>query len=174
MPFHVGIDHVQYMVQHAHAWSPGHGLSWFKTRVDRASGQAPEHVILQYGDYEGWERIGKLLVTENNRSLQARYDDAESMLVDPGRFEFLNRPLENPNPIACLKAIACYRYQACEHTGWDESEAAQFCESLEKRAVGKLYETLPEDLRVWPVARYLDHASAGVSILAMMKGGTSR
>jgi hypothetical protein len=37
-----------------------------------------------------------------------------------------------------LNAVHCYEYQACEHPGWETSEAHAFCKALERRLISKL------------------------------------
>jgi hypothetical protein len=39
------------------------------------------------------------------------------------------------NPVAILKAIRCYEYQSCEHTGWETSEARLFCGAFRSRMI---------------------------------------
>ena len=53
------------------------------------------------------------------------------------------------DPVAVLKALDCYEYQACEDGGWEASEALAFCEALRHRAVGRLpgYEAAPWEVR---------------------------
>ena len=85
---------------------------------------------------------------ENVRSVSYRYTDV--------------RPNELPGPVAApwlgeytarttdlnfairtgrirladiVSAVACYRYQSCEHPEWHDSVAAAFCEELEAEAL---------------------------------------
>src|SRR5262252_7882178 len=63
-------------------------------------------------------RVGAMLVNQNKRSVNFRYDEDE--LEAPYEFE----PLPGaPNPLVILKAIGGYEYQACETPDWEETEA---------------------------------------------------
>ena len=37
-----------------------------------------------------------------------------------------------------LKALACLRYQSCEHPAWEASEAATFCQQLQAALIAGL------------------------------------
>lgn len=54
----------------------------------------------------------------------------------PYRYNILNtRPTD---PVEILKAIACYEYQACECSSWQESNAKAFCNALRVRMIREL------------------------------------
>ena len=78
-------------------------------------------------------RVGAMLVAENRRSVDHRYDETET--EDP--YVFTELP-GRPDPVIVLKAIACYEYQSCEHPEWEESEAHDFCEALRDRMISSL------------------------------------
>lgn len=77
--------------------------------------------------------VGAMLVAENRRSVDYRYDEAEE--EEPYVFNALQG---RPDPVVVLKAIACYEYQACETPDWEESEAYAFCQALRHRMIGAL------------------------------------
>jgi hypothetical protein len=88
-------------------------------------------------------RVGALLLAENRRSVDHRYDETE--WEEPYLFE----PVPGwPDPVIVLKAIACYEYQSCEHPGWRTSEAHAFCQALRARAISLLpgYDQAPWDI----------------------------
>lgn len=68
---------------------------------------------------------GAVLVAENKRSVNYRYDADE--IEAPYEFTYYAGPFD---PVAILKALHCYEYQASEHEGWKASEAREFCEAL--------------------------------------------
>lgn len=88
------------------------------------------------------DRTGQMLVLENRRSVDHRYDETEPVELyhyeDPG-FEL--------EPVEVLRAVACYRYQACEHPDFGRSEAESFLTSLEHVAIKQLpgYEKAERD-----------------------------
>ena len=93
---------------------------------------------------EDFDPAGQLLWEENIRSVQFRYPSIPREEL-PGpigeSFEYVH---ENQlfsskiNPVAVLKAITGYSYQACETDDWKESEAHAFVESLKSLAISKL------------------------------------
>jgi len=52
--------------------------------------------------------VGRMLLAENQRSVNARYQREDA----PPSYTF--RPYRDTTAVQCLKAIACYEYQACE------------------------------------------------------------
>jgi hypothetical protein len=88
-------------------------------------------------------RVGALLLAENRRSIDHRYDETE--WEEPYLFE----PAPGwQDPVIVLKAIACYEYQSCEHPGWETSEAHAFCQALRARTISLLpgYDEAPWDI----------------------------
>jgi len=75
---------------------------------------------------------GRMLLTENVRSVCHRYNEPmdSSDLPGPIGFSLADATFTYPEiamgkvlePVAVLKAIACYEYQSCEHPGWEGSE----------------------------------------------------
>lgn len=90
--------------------------------------------------YETADAVGQMLVDQNVRSIEARYQDCEDMIGDarePYTFE-VAAVLWPMTPVAMLKAIDCYEYQSCEDDGWHRSEAQQFCEALRGWTISQL------------------------------------
>ncbi|MER5754385.1 hypothetical protein [Streptomyces sp. NPDC002088] len=92
--------------------------------------------------------VGAMLLAENRRSVDHRY--AEEEWEQPYLFQSLPGV---PNPVAVLKALDGFEYQACEHPEWETSEAFNFCDSLRRTAIKKLpgyedapWEVLPSNL----------------------------
>ena len=84
------------------------------------------------------QQIGQKLLDENYKSFNARYnrDDA------PHSFVFYPVEME---PIEVVRLCHCYNYQACEHDGWDTSEAKEISRQIEHYAIKNVpgYEGAP-------------------------------
>ena len=84
------------------------------------------------------DRVGQMLVDENVKSVCHRYGESVTSDNLPGPSEAYWRtpyayPLvarRTPTPVEGLKLISAYEYQSCEHPGWNNSEAYNFCEAL--------------------------------------------
>jgi hypothetical protein len=76
---------------------------------------------------------GAVLVAENKRSVNHRYDDDE--IEDPYEFAFYAGPFDL---VAILRALDCYEYQASEHPGWAVSEACEFVNALRRHTIRSL------------------------------------
>ena len=88
-------------------------------------------------DYDVATKVLRMLRAENNASLAARYPshpDMQSALEDDDEATLRGEP----DPVQVLKAVNCYAYQACEHDGWEASEARKFCERLKACAIANL------------------------------------
>jgi hypothetical protein len=105
--------------------APSDRGSWTSAEAQR---QASERERTLTPDSAG--RVGAMLLAENRRSMDHRYNEEE--LEEPYLFRELPRV---PDPIVVLKAIDGYRYQSCEHPIWAGSEAAAFCAALQERAI---------------------------------------
>lgn len=96
------------------------------------------------------DETGALLMAVNTEAVNHRYNENEA--PEPYTFDRLGI---NIKPAVILKAIACYRYQACEHPQWraDRDQrgisadaqtsytvrtAQDFLDDLERKAVSKL------------------------------------
>jgi hypothetical protein len=103
-------------------------LVWFWPAIDAASDRGSwtseelQHQARQRRrelTHASAGRVGAMLLAENRRSVDHRYDEQE--WEEPYLFHALPGV---PDPVIVLKAIACYRYQSCEHPDWPASEAA--------------------------------------------------
>src|SRR4051812_37320093 len=93
--------------------------------------------------------VGRLLWTENARSVRARYEDAdESGMVDQEEIDlYVWEPPANglagmpgchgyhATAVEGLKAVDCFEYQSCEHGGWRESSAFAYCDVMRRHLV---------------------------------------
>ena len=82
------------------------------------------------------DKVGQMLLDENIESVQYRYPDGKLTEL-PGRTDceyilpFQHHPMGKvPKPMELIKITRCYEYQACEHPGWEDSEAKSFCGAL--------------------------------------------
>jgi hypothetical protein len=107
------------------AYSPGHPWG---PEAHEMYGKVVRHLTRENAGY-----VGALLLAENRRSVDHRY--AEEEWEQPYLFKMLPGV---PNPIAVLKALDGYEYQACEHPEWETSEAYNFCAALRRRAIRML------------------------------------
>lgn len=98
-------------------------------------------------DYEGvrtWTELGQLLLRENYRSVDYRYEDSASPgwpEGEQGLWEsYRHRPveLEHLDPVQSIKVVQCYQYQSCEHPGWPDSEAKRITDRLLDRVIQQL------------------------------------
>lgn len=95
---------------------------------------------LRVRDLERARAIGQMLWDENAASVRCRYPDCglDSDMPGPMRETFvydIHVPLAGATDwVQVLSACHCYRYQSCEHDGWEGSEALAFLEALLNRA----------------------------------------
>jgi hypothetical protein len=75
-----------------------------------------------------------LLLTENLKSLAARYGD-EGAIEGHKHHLFLSVPLP---PLTVIKLAQSYRYQSCEHDGWEGSTAEVWTARLIASLIHKL------------------------------------
>jgi len=85
---------------------------------------------------------GGILLNANYRSVNCRYDTAES-----GKFTFIE-PARTYEPVEILKACDCYNYQACETEDYYQSEASAIIDAIRKAAICALpgYEEAPWEI----------------------------
>jgi hypothetical protein len=107
------------------AYSPGHAWG---PEAQEVYGLVMRHLTRENAGY-----VGAMLLAENRRSVDHRY--AEEEWEQPYVFQSVPGA---PYPVAVLKALDGFEYQACEHPEWDSSEAFNFCQALRKRAVQML------------------------------------
>ena len=86
-------------------------------------------------DQDRADYIGKMLCRENANSLDARYPgaikSAEGDMYDPSWLDYIHQDCNKSlTPAQLFKAAHCYVYQACEHPGWETSEAKAFIDAL--------------------------------------------
>lgn len=118
--------------------------------------QARQHVL----SFEEASRVGQFLWSENALSVAYRYNESEEEHESLYEFEYwqdptgprgisvLGREPYPPNPLNILHAISGYTYQACEHPGWEWSEAHAYIESLTWAMIHRLpgYEGATRDI----------------------------
>ena len=73
--------------------------------------------------------VGQKLLDENYRSVNYRYGESDAPRI------YTHPTVSHKTAVQIIKAIHCYRYQACETPDWEQSEAFAICEALEARAV---------------------------------------
>jgi hypothetical protein len=145
--FMVGKDHIDALVSVAlHGPTDGvgkwEGPRWaaHDPRVTDWQAQEWRQCALQ-GPFTP-DRLGEMLWTENERSVEARYpsDHAEMLSID-----YCLGYAYTPVPIKCrltlaaaFSAIACLSYQSCEHDEWGDSEAYRFLDALKSSLVNAL------------------------------------
>lgn len=101
-------------------------------------------------DHDAVDSVGAMLVTENVRSLRARYpdipddldgapgpiDNAFAVEAVNGKYHFARTQDFEVGEI--LAAITCYEYQTCEHDEWEGSDAEAFCKYLREAMCRKV------------------------------------
>jgi len=81
--------------------------------------------------HETSDQVGAILLAANMESVNYRYDEHD--------LEPIYRYRPDPvTPVAALKAIDCYEYQACEPPSWQHSEARAICQELRQVAIQSL------------------------------------
>lgn len=75
--------------------------------------------------------IGRELVIENHRSIEARYGPGTDARDPDDEYEYVpvTVPLTDEN---LASAAACYDYQTCEHSGYESSRARRWAMALEE------------------------------------------
>lgn len=93
------------------------------------------------------DEIGRILLTENVRSVEHRYpsDEPDNLPGTIGEtvkgysylrwWPFKTRAL---TPVEVMKAIDCLEYQSNEHDEWEESQAHRICQDIRSAAVSAL------------------------------------
>ncbi|WP_196716789.1 hypothetical protein [Actinomyces trachealis] len=77
------------------------------------------------------DEFGQMLLDANYASVNARYgEDTEVPTYRFKRPRYAFWP-----PVAVLKALDGYEYQACEAEGWLDSDARRFCDELRRLAI---------------------------------------
>lgn len=133
------------------------GEPWGPTSVEHAA--ARQRKLTR----ETADRVGEMLLAQNERSYDHRYDgqDREIRLgyhyEERGSYARLLGRFDDGwrwnrirvDPLSALKALSCYEYQSCEDPGWGSSEARAFCDALRHRMVGALpgYDAAPWEVQ---------------------------
>jgi len=77
------------------------------------------------------QKCGQTLVTQNVRSLEARYGKGDDIIPAWAYRPYQYRPSVQPFSLAqALQNIACYEYQACETEDWQRTSAFYLCQSM--------------------------------------------
>jgi hypothetical protein len=93
------------------------------------------------------DEAGRMLWRECLRSVASRYP-ADRDGERPGPADFRDGDVDTytwqETPVltggALAKTLGCYRYQSCEHEGWETSEAARLIEKLYAPVDGQPYD----------------------------------
>lgn len=133
--FMVSQAHIHYLVSAAVRLANVGPLAWI-WNVDREQGTY-SRAVLPPGNSARKRAVGQMLWDENLKSVCHRYPDG---LALPGPvtcgYEYDDtQPVRRVDPVAVLKALSAYEYQACEHPGWPTSEAKAFCRALRAEAI---------------------------------------
>lgn len=94
---------------------------------------------------ENATEVGRILLTENERSVYQRYTDIDASSVNkPGThgqdaesYEFKRWPT-TINPVSVLKACSCFDYQACETDDYRATLASTIIDAIRHHAIRRL------------------------------------
>jgi hypothetical protein len=118
--FQVSEAHLGAIVRFQFDNDPSHEARWHGTRVDASYART---IISDLG-------------IENWKSVSFRYPNDKEQAV------LCTRPLSayrKLTPLEALKAIACYRYQTCEHPEWTHDNTVwQFIDRVQQTAIWAL------------------------------------
>ena len=90
--------------------------------------------------------IGQILVDENYRSVNERYQErTEGHFGKPEIYKFNPKTGPLPDAVTMLKLCNNYRYQACENDNYEASVAFQIIDAIKEEAIRKLpgYDAAP-------------------------------
>lgn len=117
--------------------------------------RAAQHYGIHWRDAEGTVHdarlepvpLANILRQENINSVSFRYPDGD-LPGDPALLDAIgNISLIVPKiePLWVIKQCMCYRYQSCEHPGWQDSPARRIIEQLLSAAICTLpgYDEIP-------------------------------
>lgn len=125
-------EHIDVLIAYGLS-DPANKLHW---RIDADQPFATEN--LRELTYETATEIGAMLWQENVASVCALYED-DTADTYGHVFEYAYRDphyvLTHPE---ALQAVACLKYQSCEHEGWETSEAKRCLDVIQGRAISKL------------------------------------
>ena len=80
-------------------------------------------------------KVGNVLVCENFRSYNYRYDEHENSYIYNYHFDW---DILNMNPVQIIKACHCLNYQSCECPDYNESEAKRIIDTIKTIAICNL------------------------------------
>jgi hypothetical protein len=90
-------------------------------------------------DHESIPKVAQMLLDANVASVSHRYPDdkpdelpgpIDAYYVRPVGWQAAESNAPSLAPVAVLKALDGYEYQACERDDWPDSEARAFCDAL--------------------------------------------
>jgi hypothetical protein len=89
--------------------------------------------------------VGRILLTENERSVRCRYPDCDvkelpgTMGEDAATYKFRRWPARHPlSAMTILKACSGFDYQACETEDYEQSLAAVIVRKIRDYAINRL------------------------------------
>lgn len=99
---------------------------------------------VECGDFT---EIGRILLRENAKSVNCRYDNAEPQAFEQAesyRFRFTIKPIAQ-SAVAVIKQAHCLDYQSCEHDEWSDSLAKKILDAIISHATHRLpgYDAAP-------------------------------
>ena len=102
--------------------------------------------VLQEDDFEGAAALANMLYLENILSVSDRYPGDKSSHTLPGPTDsdritsddFEQSHWVHFDPVQVLLTAACLNYQACEHDGWETSEAYVALVAIKESAIRAL------------------------------------
>ena len=93
-------------------------------------------------DSETVARVFEMLYRANVEAVEYHYgvDNPDGLpgYIGPNPYRFAPASRFTPDPIAILKAVACYEYQASDAPTWNASAARDFCQALRLRMIHRL------------------------------------
>lgn len=98
--------------------------------INAVLGFADQYDLNQF-ECEDFSALGQLLVDENYRSVNSRYDEDRT----PHTFVYSRYTVPT---VAALQHLACIEYQLCETKGWETTLAFRLCARLRKKMVDRL------------------------------------
>jgi hypothetical protein len=109
------------------------------------------------GMHGTWDRLspddmGRMLWRENMLSMGARYREPADEIALAAYCYVTPSAVLAAGPVAHIKNLHCYRYQSCEHTAWESSEACALVDVLESYLTHRLpgYDAAPWGFRDAP------------------------
>ena len=102
--------------------------------------------------YDNLNAIGQILLDENVRSVNFRYEeqtDSPSYLYHPYR--------GNLTPVQIIKACDCLNYQSCETDDWKNTEAHLILDTIRERAINELPGMDAAEWEITPSTRELSN-----------------